>query len=72
MQTRPKTRSNNPKLLIATCHPLPSSTLLSEPTCSIKVQKDPKGRQATVDEYNALSRNCTRTLTPPSSKCCLL
>lgn len=40
MQTRSKTRSNNPKALIATRHPLPSKL-----TYFVEAQKDPKWRQ---------------------------
>ena len=41
----------------------------SEPSCYTQAVKDPKWRQAMLDEYDAMVKNKTWTLVPPSSSC---
>ncbi|OMO89784.1 Integrase, catalytic core [Corchorus capsularis] len=73
MMTRLKVGIRKPKALCTTKHPLPacySSTLehsSSEPTCFSQASKDPRWRQAMQDEFNALLRNNTWVLVPPST-----
>ena len=65
MITRSKNGISKPKALISTKHPLPPQDI--EPTCFTTANKDPKWRNAMVEEINALLKNKTWSLVPPRS-----
>ncbi|OMO73140.1 Integrase, catalytic core [Corchorus capsularis] len=65
MQTRSKNQIFQPKSVhLATKHPFSTD---SEPTCVTQAMKDENWRRAMSDEINALLRNGTWELVPPSS-----